>query len=480
VQDEINSTVSTSRRFTTAPAVPPAVELTAPVANARLAAPASVRLTASVTSARPIARVEFYTGNTKLGETRAAPHEITWANPATGPHALSAVAVDDTGAFALSRVVPVSVFNAAGAPPQVALTSPPAGTIALPGVTLALTANATATPTRNATILLVEFFDGTAKIGESRAAPFTVAWTPVAGTHTLTARATDTDGQTATSAPLALTVGDGDPGRVLNFSVLSGVGPGNAALILGFVTGGAGTTGNKPLLVRALGPALTRFGLPTAADPTATLFTGATAAASNDNWAGNAAVISTGAAVGAFPLTDPASRDAAFTATRPNGAHTIVVGGTGGPILAELYDATPGASFTSTTPRLLNTSARTLVAAGNDTLLAGLVVGGTAARTFVLRAIGPGLAPYGITNGLADPRLEIFRAGSATPLATNDNWSGDPALVIASINAGAFPLDPASRDAALLLTFAPGVYTLRLTGPAGTTGVALIDIYEVP
>ncbi len=478
VQDEINVTVSAPRRFSTAAAVSPAIELTAPAANARIATPASVRLTANITSARPIARVEFYADNTKLGETRTAPHEITWASPAPGPYALSAVAIDDTGVFTLSRLVPVSIVNVASSVPQVALTSPPADATALPGARLTLAATAT---DRDASITLVEFFRGVEKIGESRAVPFAIAWSPPAGTYSLTARATSASGQSAVSAPVALTVADAAPGRLINFSVLSGVGPGSAALILGFVTGGAGTTGTKPVLVRALGPALTRFGLSTSAtDPTASLLTGATVAASNDNWAGNAAVISTGAAVGAFPLTDPASRDAAFTAARPNGAHTVVIGGTGGPILAELYDATPGASFTPATPRFLNTSARTLVAAGNDTLLAGLVVGGTAARTFVLRAIGPGLATYGITNALADPRLEIFRAGAATPLASNDNWSGDPALVIASINAGAFPLDPASRDAALLLTLAPGVYTLRLTAPAGATGVALIDVYEVP
>ena len=478
VRDEINTTVSASRRFTTAAAVPPAVELVAPAAGARIPIPATVRLAANVTSARPIARVEFYRDNTKLGETRAAPYEFTWSNPAPGPYTLSAIAIDDTGAFTLSRLVDVTIFNASSAPPQVALTSPPADASALPGATLMLAATAT---DRDGTIVLVEFFNGAEKIGESRAAPFGFAWAPPVGNHTLTARATDIDGQSAISAPVAVAVRDSAPGRVINFSVLAGVGPGNAAIIVGFVSGGVGTSGTKPLLVRALGPALAAFGVPgVTADSLAELYTGSAIVASNDNWAGNPAVVATAAAVGAFPLADPGSRDAAFSATRPVGAHTIVVTGASGLALAELYDATPAASFTAATPRLLNVSARALVAPGSDSVHAGLVIGGTAARTLLIRAIGPGLAAFGVTNALADPRLELFRTGSAAPIAANDDWAANPVITNAGGKAGAFALIPTSRDAAVLVTLAPGSYTLRVSAPTAATGAALIDVYEVP
>jgi PKD repeat protein len=478
VRDEINTTVSASRRFATAAAVPPAVELVAPAAGARIPIPATVRLAATVTSARPIVRVEFYRDNTKLGETRAAPYEFTWTNPAPGPYTLSTIAIDDTGAFTLSRLVNVTVFNAASAPPQVALTSPPAGTTALPGATLMLAANAT---DRDGSIVLVEFFNGAEKVGESRAAPFGFAWSPPAGNHTLTARATDNDGQSAVTAPVAVAVRDSAPGRVINFSVLAGVGPGNAAIIVGFVSGGVGTSGTKPLLVRALGPALAAFGVPSVtADSLAELYTGSAIVASNDNWAGNPTVVATAASVGAFPLADPGSRDAAFSATRPVGAHTIVVTGASGLALAELYDATPAASFTAATPRLLNVSARALVAPGSDSVHAGLVIGGTAARTLLIRAIGPGLAAFGVTNALADPRLELFRTGSSAPIAANDDWAANPAITNSGGKAGAFALIPTSRDAAVLVTLAPGSYTLRVSAPTAATGAALIDVYEVP
>jgi hypothetical protein len=108
------------------------------------------------------------------------------------------------------------------------------------------------------------------------------------------------------------------------------------------------------------------------------------------------------------------------------------------------------------------------------------VIGGTASRTLLLRAVGPGLTAFSVTNALADPRIELFSAGATSPLAANDNWAGLPALTQAGAKAGAFALLPTSRDAALLVTLAPGTYTLRLSAPPGATGLALIDLYEVP
>ena len=98
-----------------------------------------------------------------------------------------------------------------------------------------------------------------------------------------------------------------------------------------------------------------------------------------------------------------------------------------------------------------------------------------------MRAGGPARAGFGFANALADPRLEIFGRNAATPPQPNDKWSGDAALSTAATAVGAFPLGSAtSRDAALLVTQAPGVYTSRVTGVGGATGVALLEIYEVP
>jgi hypothetical protein len=112
-------------------------------------------------------------------------------------------------------------------------------------------------------------------------------------------------------------------------------------------------------------------------------------------------------------------------------------------------------------------------------LTAGFVIGGATARTVLVRAIGPGLAPFGIVGALPDPKLELF-TGSAV-IAVNDNWGGDPQLTAVSRSVGAFALaDLAGKDAMILVTLAPGSYSAQLTGVSGGSGQALIEVYEVP
>ena len=97
----------------------------------------------------------------------------------------------------------------------------------------------------------------------------------------------------------------------------------------------------------------------------------------------------------------------------------------------------------------------------------------------LFRSVGPGLAQFGVTGTLTNPALAVYR-GSAV-VADNDDWGGGEDLAAAFRSVGAFALaSPASRDAALLVTLQPGSYTAQLSGVGGTTGVALIEIYEVP
>jgi len=112
-------------------------------------------------------------------------------------------------------------------------------------------------------------------------------------------------------------------------------------------------------------------------------------------------------------------------------------------------------------------------------LIAGFVIGGTTSRTVLIRAIGPGLTPFGVTGTLADPRLQLF--SGSTLVRENDNWNGDQLLVGLGNTVGAFEIaDRQSRDAMLLLTLAPGSYTARVGGANNGTGVALVEVYEVP
>jgi sugar lactone lactonase YvrE len=132
--------------------------------------------------------------------------------------------------------------------------------------------------------------------------------------------------------------------------------------------------------------------------------------------------------------------------------------------------------------RLLQVSTRAQIGTGSDILVAGFVIEGTAAKTVLVRAVGPTLGSFGVTNALADPRLDLYAAGqSVTQIYSNDNWGGDAQLVTAAAGSGAFALaGAASRDAALLVTLAPGTYTARVSGVGNTTGIALLEIYEVP
>ncbi len=80
---------------------------------------------------------------------------------------------------------------------------------------------------------------------------------------------------------------------------------------------------------------------------------------------------------------------------------------------------------------------------------------------------------------LADPKLDLFGAGNAL-IATNDNWGGDAAQSATFSAVGAFALaNPSTKDAVLLVTLDPGNYSAQVSGLGGSTGLALIEIYEV-
>lgn len=299
------------------------------------------------------------------------------------------------------------------------------------------------------------------------------------GTYTLVA--TDAVGSSTTN-PAALTFISA-ANRLTNLAIRSNTGAGARTLIMGFVVGGAGTSGTTPLLIRGSGPALAQYGVPTfLADPMLTVFSGSTPILSNDNWAGDTQVAAVGAQVGAFALTSSGSRDAAlYTADIGVGAHTVQINGVGGATgvaLAEIYDANSSTAASSSTPRLLNVSARTYVGMGDDILIAGFSIGGSAVKTVLIRAIGPTLSTLGVTDVLADPKLELFHRDRV--INSNDNWGGDPVLASVAAEVGAFALTASSRDAVLLVTLEPGSYTVHVSGVASTTGVAMVEIYEVP
>ncbi|MDB6167477.1 MAG: hypothetical protein JWM88_341 [Verrucomicrobia bacterium] len=304
-----------------------------------------------------------------------------------------------------------------------------------------------------------------------------------AGSYTVTA----TNGSgSATSTGANLTVaGSGDPGRLVNASVRIVSGTGADVLIVGFVTGGSGTSGSKQLLIRGIGPTLTGFGVPGAmADPLLEIIPsgGTVAVASNDNWGGDALVVAKANAIGAFPFPSATSKDAALLTTLAAGVYSAKISGVGsttGTVLAEMYDANPSV-FDPTSPRIINLSARATMANDNP-LIAGFVIGGSTAKTLMIRAIGPTLTAFGVPGAMADPSLEIIPGGGTVAIVSNDNWGGAALLTSTGNTVGAFALsDSASKDAVILVTLDPGVYSAKVVGVSNSSGITLIEMYEIP
>jgi hypothetical protein len=289
-------------------------------------------------------------------------------------------------------------------------------------------------------------------------------------------------GATATSSGATLAISnDSNFGRLINLSILTDIpAPGEAgAFTMGYVVGGAGTNGNKPLVIRAAGPSLGALGVPgTVLDPKLELFAGSTKTGDNDNWGGSAQLAASLAAVGAFPYASAASLDAAVASSIPRGDNSVKVSATGsGTVISEIYDATASGTFSASTPRLINVSVNKVIPTGAK-LTVGFVVGGGTARTVLVRAIGPGLAAFGVPGTIADPKLTLFNSSSAK-IAENDNWGGTTAIATVAAQVGAFVIPNNSNDAVLLLTLAPGNYSAEVSG-TGAGGTALVEVYEVP
>jgi hypothetical protein len=261
--------------------------------------------------------------------------------------------------------------------------------------------------------------------------------------------------------------------QLVNLSTLGATRAGEGALIAGFSVAG---TGRKSVLLRAVGPGLTPFGVSgTLRDPRVVVRGSAGEIARNDDWSATA-LGGVAARVGAFAL--PAgSADAGLLVGLPSGSYTAQIesaDGSAGTALIELYDAG------GTDSRLVNLSTRGTVTAGSP-LTIGLVVGSGGPRWLLFRGIGASLATFGIGEGLADPVLTVFQGGKQ--IAQNDDWSlsyWTTEVERASSAAGAFALGGNAPDAALLVQLPPGGYTFQISGKGNARGTVLGEAYELP
>jgi hypothetical protein len=276
-----------------------------------------------------------------------------------------------------------------------------------------------------------------------------------------------------------------NPGRLIDLSCRAPVGTGAGTLIAGFATGGSGTTGNETLLIRASGPALAQFSLTDLLpDPVLGLFDSQQRQiASNSGWAGGSTIASAASEVGAFEWTSTSSHDSALLQTLSPGTYTAEVSGASGDTglgLVEVYDDTPTVSYTSTSSRLVNISARIDSGTGANILIAGFVIGGNTSKTLLIRGSGPALAQFGLSGLLPDPKLQVFD-GSQQLIASNTSWGGNAQIASVAASVGAFTWgNSATPDSALLLTLPPGAYTAQVSGSSGDTGVTLVEVYDVP
>jgi hypothetical protein len=255
-------------------------------------------------------------------------------------------------------------------------------------------------------------------------------------------------------------------------------------MIAGFVVGG---TANKQLLIRAIGPTLTSFSLDGAIPATELqVFSGANLISSNTGWsstpANELAVSNADAEVGAFPL--PAgSADSALVGSFPPGNYTAMFSGANGATgigLVEIYDMDTYAPFT--TMKLTNVSTRGDVGTGNNVLIGGFEINGTAPKRLLIRGAGPALTALNVSGALATPHLTLYNSSGGT-IRENFAWQtgNDPGIVSeAEASTGAFAFGNGTADTAILVVLPPGTYTAEVSGVNDSTGVALVEVYEVP
>ncbi|MCE2862339.1 MAG: hypothetical protein RIR76_3370 [Verrucomicrobiota bacterium] len=185
---------------------------------------------------------------------------------------------------------------------------------------------------------------------------------------------------------------------------------------------------------------------------------------------------------GTFDLATGPSYTIGSVQAVDGGVYTAVVRGPGGTVVSNSarLTVTPGPAVSPDTT-LANISTRGIVTTGNGALIAGIVIGGTTPKPVLVRAIGPGLADFGVGGALLDPALRIVDSRDNRTVAENDDWDAGgsvAAIEAAARRLGAFTLRRGTRDSAVLTTLPPGSYTAVVTGVGDLTGISLVEAYD--
>jgi hypothetical protein len=241
------------------------------------------------------------------------------------------------------------------------------------------------------------------------------------------------------------------------------------------VLGPNGST--KKIMVRALGPFLTQFGVPDAlANPTLEIRDASnTLIASNNDWrttqVGGIITTFQSAEIEASGLAPTNDLESAIIADLVPGSYTAVVSGvnnTVGTGIVDAFDMSPASPA-----RLANVATRGLIQPGDQLMIAGFIIQSGDVRA-VIRAIGPSLSAFGISNALPDTTLQL-RDQNGALVIENDDWQSDPAQKQALEDIGLQPSE--AKEAAVVATISPGQYTVQVRGKPETTGIGVVEVY---
>ena len=249
--------------------------------------------------------------------------------------------------------------------------------------------------------------------------------------------------------------------QLLNISSRADVLTGDKVAIAGFIVTG---TAPKQVIIRGMGPSLAAAGVTgVLTNPMLQLFQGSNALATNDNW-----------------LAPANDFESAIVTTLNPGSYTAILSGknnTTGIGLIEVYDLAPAVAS-----KLTNISTRGFVSTGNNVMIGGVIVGAGSGggSQVVVRALGPSLTGAGVQGALADPILQLYNA-NGTALASNDNWKiNDRTHASQEAEVRASGLQPANDlESAIVTSLAPGNYTAIVLGKNNTSGIALVEVYNL-
>jgi hypothetical protein len=513
---------------------PPTVFITAPANNANVVVGSNVTLSANAAATNTpgnVKQVVFLIDNLPFATVTGYPYSVIWKPVNLGTYTISAQVTDNSGNVA-NTALGVNVTVVTEPPPTVSITTPLVGSISTVSQGLTISANASSP---SGTIQSVQFFENGIPIGAAvTTPPYTVTFTPLSsGVYTITAIATDSAGETTTSSAVVVESlpATGGLGTTSYFGQYQGLKDGGRFAFIvvdgtyGYYIGhsvGASTpavsyypglsiSSGGSFSANALNGTVSMAGINGNLEPSQDLFIGAAtqsgaAAVASGFYSGNLGgqagsqvsaivgsdgslmvYISNGSVTdvgdgsvdssGNFSLTTVDNNSLTGKVDPVNGLLTGSLSGAGGGSL--LAAKVSGGTFSDGV--LKNLATRGQVGTGADIMIAGFVVGGSAPKQLLVRAIGPTLASFNVPGVVPATELQIFQG--STMLYSNTGWSSTPvnatAVANADLQVGAFALPTGSADSALVGTFAPGSYTAMVTGVGGATGVGLVEIYDM-